>query len=182
MDLDNVNHFISIPHDPLLSMSTAGQRTIQIWVKFDALPTTQDQLIFSKMSPAADYDGYFLALDRVTPGRLKFLTNTRSFETPLYSTGAVININTWYLITTVFQIGGTNTIKVYVNTTEVISGQHQDDTFMEASNNLNIARFGDLANTGFNGKVGAFYFYNSGLTPQQVADNFNATKARFGVS
>jgi hypothetical protein len=100
----------------------------------------------------------------------------------MFSTAGAVSANTWYLITVVFQIGGTNTIKVYVNTTEVISGQQSSDSFNEASNNLNISRFGNEANTGFNGKVGAFYFYESGLTPQQITDNFNQTKTRFGVN
>jgi hypothetical protein len=180
-DLDNVDHFISIPHDSRLSMSSSGQKTIQLWVRFDALPTTTDQFIFSKINTSSNFDGYFLALDRLTPGRLKFYTNTLSRDNNLFSSAGTIAINTWYFITVVFQIGGTSTIKVYVNSTEVISGQHTSDAFQETSN-LNISRYDNSANSGFNGKVGAFYFYESGLTPQQITDNFNQTKTRFGVN
>ena len=38
-----------------------------------------------------------------------------------------------------------------------------------------------FSSNNFTGKIGAFYFYNRVLTDQEVVDNFNATKSRFGL-
>lgn len=50
-----------------------------------------------------------------------------------------------------------------------------------ATNNpLEIAKSTFSSNT-FTGKVGAFYFYDRVLTDQEVLDNYNATKSRYGL-
>ena len=34
--------------------------------------------------------------------------------------------------------------------------------------------------SGFEGNIGAIYFYNSDLTNDQVVNNYNVTKSRYG--
>ena len=60
-DLDGTNDTISIPHKSSLSLITGGQRTIQVWVKFDTLPSlnTEGQPVFGKLSSNFNFDGYY---------------------------------------------------------------------------------------------------------------------------
>ena len=92
-----------------------------------------------------------------------------------------VNINTWYLFTFMSQITGTaNTTKVYINTTEYISTAHGNDGYSE-NNPLYLGYIGaGVGSLYLNGKIGACYFYTSGLSLSDITTNFDNTKSRFG--
>ena len=182
-DFDGVNDTISIPHKSSLSLITSGQRTIQVWVKFDALPAsnTQGQPVFGKLSSGFSFDGYWGGLFSNT-GNTRVVTNGTSVQRTTDSTTNPISVDTWYLYTFISQITGTsNTTKVYINETEVSSTAHGTDTINE-SNTLYLGFIGTGVGSPYlNGKIGACYFYTKGLSSSEISDNFNATKARFGL-
>jgi hypothetical protein len=110
------------------------------------------------------------------------VTNGTSTQRVTDSTTNPISIDTWYLYTFVSQITSTsNTTKVYINTTEVSSTAHGSDTITE-TNPLYLGYIGSgVSSLYLNGKIGACYFYTKGLSASEVSDNFNATKAKYGL-
>jgi hypothetical protein len=182
-DLDGTNDTISIPHKSSLSLITGGQRTIQVWVKFDVLPasTAQGQPVFGKLSSSSGFDGYWGGLYSNT-GNTRVVTNGASTQKITDSTTNPISINTWYLYTFISQITSTtNTTKVYINGTEVSSTAHGSDTISE-TNPLYLGFIGaGVSSPYLNGKIGAAYFYTKGLSATEVLQNYNATKTRYGL-
>jgi len=50
------------------------------------------------------------------------------------------------------------------------------------SNTLHLGFIGTGVGSPYlNGKIGACYFYTKGLSASEISDNFNSTKARFGL-
>lgn len=181
-DLDGINDNIQIAHTSNLSLNTTTQRTIQVWVKFDALPALNVQVpVFGKLSSGFNFDGYWGGLFSNT-GNTRVVTNGTAVQRITTSTTNPIAIDTWYLYTFISQITSTsNTTKVYINTTEISSTAHGSDGYSE-SNPLYLGYIGSgVGSTYLNGKIGACYFYTKGLSAAEVTTNFNATKAKYGL-
>ena len=180
-DLDGINDTISIPHVSNLSLNTTTQRTIQVWVKFDSLPGSGQQVpVFGKLSSSYAFDGYWGGLFSNT-GTVRCTTNGSSIQRISTST-LTVSINTWYLMTFMSQITSTsNTTKVYINETEYITATHGTDGYTE-SNPLYLGYIGSgVGSLYLNGKIGACYFYTKGLNTTEIGQNFNATKTRYGL-
>jgi hypothetical protein len=182
-DLDGVNDTISIPHKSQLSLTTSGQKTIQVWVMFNNLPpsNTQGQPVFGKLSSGFAFDGYWGGLFSNT-GNVRVVTNGNAVQRITNSTSNPVSINTWYLYTFISQITSTtNTTKAYINETEVLSTAHGSDTISE-SNTLHLGYIGTGVGSPYlNGKIGACYFYTKGLSVSEISTNFNATKSKYGL-
>ncbi len=181
-DLDGINDTISIPHNSSLSLSTSQQRTIQVWVKFDTLPSlnTQGQPVFGKLSSSSGFDGYWGGLYS-TGSKTRAVTNGTGVQKITDST-LNVTTGTWYLYTFISQITSTaNTTKVYINETEYISTAHGSDSYSE-TNPLYLGYIGaGVSSPYLNGKIGACYFYTKGLSAAEVSQNFNATKSKYSL-
>jgi hypothetical protein len=180
-DLDGTSNNIEIPHASSLSLVTGSQRTIQVWVKFDALGGLDQQIpVLGKLSSSFGFDGYWAGLFSNT-GVVRCVTNGTGAQTISTSTSTV-TIDTWYLFTFISQItSASGSTKVYINGTEYISAAHGTDGYSE-SNPLYLGFIGSgVSSLYLNGKIGACYFYTAGLTQEQVEANYDATKTRFGL-
>lgn len=179
-DLDGSNDNIQIPHVSSLSLTTASQRTIQVWVKIDALPALNAQVpVFGKLSSSFGFDGYWGGLFS-NAGVVRCVTNGTSVQRISNST-LTVSIDNWYLLTFISQISSTsNTTKVYINETEYITTAHGSDSYSE-TNPLYLGYIGSGVGSNYlNGKIGACYFYTKGLSVSEVSQNFDATKTRYG--
>lgn len=180
-DLDGSNDNIQIPHVSSLSLSTSAQRTIQVWVKIDALPALNTQVpVFGKLSSSFGFDGYWGGLFS-NGGVVRCVTNGTSVQRVSNST-LTVSTDTWYLFTFISQITNTsNTTKLYINETEYITNAHGTDSYSE-TNPLYLGYIGSGVSSNYlNGKIGACYFYTKGLTAAEVSENYNATKTRYGL-
>ena len=180
-DLDGVNDTISIPHVASLSLSTSASRTVQVWVKFDSIGTSGQQIpVIGKLSSGYGYDGYWAGLYN-GGGLLRATTNGTGIQKVTDSTLTVIT-DTWYLFTFISRITNTaGSTKVYINSTEYISTAHGTDSYSE-SNPLYLGYIGSgVGSLYLNGKIGACYFYTDELTAQEISDNYDATKTRYGL-
>lgn len=181
-DLDGASNTISIPHNSSLSLSTTQQKTIQVWVKFDTLPSlnTQGQPVFGKLSSNYSFDGYWGGLYS-TDAKTRVVTNGQALQKTTDST-LTVTTGIWYLYTFISQITSTaNTTKVYINGTEYSSTSHGSDSYSE-SNPLYLGYIGTGVSSPYlNGKIGACYFYTKGLSSSEITQNFNATKLKYGL-
>lgn len=180
-DFDGINDSVQIAHKSSLSLSTTTQRTVQVWVKIDALPASNAQIpIFGKLSGSFGFDGYWGGLFS-NGGAVRCVTNGTAIQRVSTST-STITTDTWYLFTFISQITSTsNTTKVYINTTEYITTAHGSDSYSE-SNPFYLGWIGSGVSSPYlNGKIGACYFYTDGLTASEIQQNYNATKSRYGL-
>ncbi len=181
-DFDGSNDTVQVAHNSSLSLSTSVQRTVQVWVKFDALPGLDQQVpVFGKLSSSYAFDGYWSGLFS-NGGVVRCTTNGAAVQRISNST-LTVSIDTWYLYTFISQITSTsNTTKVYINETEYITAAHGSDSYTE-SNPFYLGYIGaGVGSLYLNGKIGACYFYTDGLSAAEVSQNFDATKSRYGVT
>lgn len=181
---DGTNDTVSIPHSANFSLNTTTQRTMQLWVRFNTLPTSTNRMIFfGKLSADFVFDGWWGGVN--SSGNVVIATNGTGISKTSVST-LTVNINTWYLFTFISQITSTaNTTKVYVNETEYISTFHGSDGYSE-SNNLTLGYLtppltGLSLISYLDGRIGSSYLYTKGLSTLEISQNFNATRARFGI-
>jgi hypothetical protein len=181
-DFDGLNDTIFVNHSSSLSLTTTGQKTVQVWVKFDSLPAlnTQGQPVFGKLSSSFNFDGYWGGLFSNT-GTVRVVTNGAGTQKVSTST-LTVTTDTWYLFTFISQITSTsNTTKVYINETEYITTSHGSDTYSE-SNPFYLGYIGSGVSSPFlDGKIGACYFYTKGLSTTEISQNYNATKLKYGI-
>lgn len=180
-DLNGSSNNIQIPHVSSLSLSPSTQKTIQVWVKFDALPGLNQQIpVFGKLSNSFAFDGYWGGLFS-NGGVVRCVTNGTGIQRISNST-LTVTTDTWYLFTFISQITSTaNTTKVYINETEYITTAHGTDGYNE-SNPLYLGWIGSGVGALYlNGKIGACYFYTKGLSVAEISQNYNATKTRYGL-
>ena len=183
-DFDGSNDTMTILHKSRFSLLTNAQRTMQMWVKFDTLPASPNRMVFfGKLSSAFSFDGWWGGI--TSTGATVIATNGAAISKTTISNLSV-NTDTWYLYTFISQITSTaNTTKVYVNETEYISTAHGSDAYNE-SNNVTLgyltpplAGLGQIAY--LDGKIGAVYYYDKGLTTDEISNNYNATKTKYGL-
>lgn len=183
-NFDGINDRIYVSHKSALSLNTTNQKTVQVWVKLDSLgPTSTSQVpIFGKLSASYQYDGYWAGIYG-NAGAVRCTTNGAARQTISTSSSPnLVTTNQWFLFTFISQItSAANTTKVYVNTTEFLTGAHGSDNIAE-ENIFYLGFIGSGVNSLYlDGKIGACYFYNKGLSASEISDNFNATKTRYGL-
>ena len=174
IDCDGTNDFVSITSNSGLLPQTTTPITMQIWVYFDALT---NGAIINKLSGSFGFDGYILSVS--SAGYVGYTVNGTGVNQVANSNPTVVfTTGTWYLVTFITQRSATaNTTNVYVNTTRYLTNAWGNDGYSE-SNPLQLGGgYGGYANC----KIGAFYFYNRGLSVSEITQNFNATKTRYGV-
>tara|TARA_Y100001963_G_scaffold40_1_gene76 strand:- start:1210 stop:2613 length:1404 start_codon:yes stop_codon:yes gene_type:complete len=165
-DFDGTNWFQG-PNDTSLDNNTL---TIQAWVKTDA--TTQNGFIFEKGAVNTQY-----ALFQEGANFTFRTVVSSSYDSLTFATADYMNTSTWYMITATYD-GGYK--KMYVNTTERASSSYPSKTLDTNTYGVNVGRH----STGYyyNGKIGAVRVYNRALTVNEITQNFNTHKARYGLA
>lgn len=178
--LSGNGNYINVTNNTNLSLSTSQTKTMQIWIKFSA--TTTASTIINKLTTVSGFDGYLVQLGTTT-NTISTTTNGTTINN-IVSSAATININTWYFITFFSRITGTtNSTKLYVNTTNVLTTAHGNDGIGETNNLLLGANLNrpSIGGNDVSGWIGAFYFYNRELAETEIIYNYNMTKTRFGL-
>jgi hypothetical protein len=92
--------------------------------------------------------------------------------------GSLLNTNTWYMVT---GVKTPTTNDLYINGT---LNNTINSTSSVSTNTLNIARWQGTSGTPsryLNGNISLTQVYNRSLSASEVQQNFNATRARFGI-
>jgi hypothetical protein len=149
--------------------------TISIWLKFNS--TAGTQTIISNNS----LGGY---------GIISQLTPSSRVQTYYYINGVYYNVgeqisnyntNSWYNIVSTFN---GSTISYYRNSV-LIQSTNIVGSVTTTSEPLTIGAnpesLGSTFSDFFNGRIATIQLYNKPLSPQEVLQNYNATKKRFGL-
>jgi hypothetical protein len=180
---DGVNQIAEIAAAAAINPTTALSFTVQIWARVNtASPNfgSGDGLISKQLGSTGDYDGYSLSLN--TNNSLYLKMNGSSVD-GTYSSIANVWDDNWILYTIVVDFGGGSGSPsyAYVSTRRVATGNN-GESFMPRQAALQFPR--GIQDSTFNfcpADVGAFYLYNTILTQAQIIQNYDATKARYGL-
>jgi len=119
--------------------------------------------------------------------------NSRDFNPPRFATWQhtttgnnhhnsnsthTVNQNQWYNF--IVSNGISNTIKMFVNGNEIFSTSTRSGDLLSFSG-FRIGTHRSNNNRWFDGKISQSLIYNRALTADEVSQNFNATKSRYGL-
>jgi prepilin-type N-terminal cleavage/methylation domain-containing protein len=166
LSFDGVNDKVSFPNN---TISTIAGMTVEVWFKTSSGTKYQD--IFD----LNDTFGVWIVTNYAPAGTGKINT---SFNTTSGYMSANYSINSWYQV--VLSGSGTSNF-MFLNGVQVAT----ETRTVASSINLNTARIGnvdgDRANEYLIGNVASLKIYNRALTPEEIQQNFNATRGRFGL-
>jgi len=95
-----------------------------------------------------------------------------------YNTSMSVSNNQWYHF--VVSTGISNTVKIFVNGVEILSATSIGGNLLPFSGfRVGTYRFND--NRWFDGSISLVQIYNRALTLQEIQQNFNALRGRYGV-
>ena len=169
---DGTNDFVNCGN---ILNYTSQNFTFSCWVFINSLLTNaggQGPILFYKGSYRNN--GYYNQIGQ--NGQINFITNTNPDVNTTTLPGTIVAGNT-YNIT--FTRNGAS-VRVYINGVDLTSGAGVHTTIPSSTANFNIASYNQgqiVANI----RMYNFLNYNKALTPQEVLQNYNATKNRFGL-
>ena len=166
LTFDGSNEKVTFPN---ITVSTSAGITVEVWFKTSSGTKYQD--IFDM----DDSYGVWITTNFPSFGTGKITT---SFQTLSGVMTANYSVDTWYQVV-ISGSGTSNTL--YLNGVSVATASETVAT----SVNFNTARIGnvdgDRAAEYLVGNVSCLKFYNRALTPQEISQNFNALRGRFGI-
>lgn len=167
--LDGTNEFVNLGIPTSMEFGNSGSYSFCYWLL--------------KSSPFKNYDS-ILSMGQVANQRMHFLISSdgliyrwNSFST----TGLTLNI--WTNVVYTYNSSGVNTgtEKFYINGVETNSRTGAMPNWISTGDRwIGLHSFGG-GSWGFNGRIATFMSYNRVLTSQEVSQNYNATKSRFGL-
>lgn len=145
--------------------------TIEIWYRYHTVAAYESLLSGQSGGTAA------FQVDFSSTGRLRFLVDGQS---DIVSSSATEGANTWKQVVLVREGTGTNQFKIYLNgsldTTTTLSANFNNDTQLAIARNR-------ADNQDYDGDISIVRIYkNKALTSDEVTQNYDAVKSRYGLS
>jgi hypothetical protein len=172
--LDGANDYVLLPTN-FFSHNSGSPFSVSIWFK----TTASTGIIFGQVA-----SGYVPAMYITTLGQVATSCFWGGSTSNVSATGSSVNTGTWQNCTVTF--AGT-THKSYLNgvlygtISKSQSGYSSSYTYY-LGNGSQASWAGAGSNTYFAGSIGMFIFYTKTLTDEEVLQNYNASKTRFGIS
>jgi hypothetical protein len=175
---DGSNDYISTTIPTVRSL-TGTRSSISIW--FRVVNNTTRGVLIADWSSSGDLETCRLEISGflMTSGKIGGTINSLGgAATPVQSTITISN-NIWYNV--VLQYDGTNT-SLYLNgNLEASLVTTERGSNPTGNNRVSIGRGGAFNGLYLNGNIAQTLIYNRALTAQEVLQNYNATKGRFGL-
>jgi hypothetical protein len=180
-DFDGSDEYIEIANSP--SIAITNNLTMSIWIRPEDL--TSSMAPFLKQWCNGNQFAYFSIIN--TDGTLRYaFDNDGSCSTTTgdsTSNDSIIQINNWYNISITHTSSG---IGMYINGESVsftFTGTYS--TIKNSNRPFRIGGYQGLyalsPDSNFiNGKVSSLNMYNKALSAQEIRQNFNATRGRYG--
>jgi hypothetical protein len=173
---DGTNDFVSITSTDSLNQTNAI--TVEIMVNVTQLSLNYYHTFISKYTQVDNTVNGLKWILRTFNGNIEWYTNTGTIDA-INTPENTIQIGTWYHVVGVYN--GTQRI-IYLNGTQVASGAESGNLINNSSTPVRIGASGYIgASEYLNGKVSFAKLYNRALTATEVLQNYNSTKARFGL-
>jgi len=177
LTFDGVDDYVDFGSD--IVFKSSGGWTVENWVNFDFIPTTYN----NTTSPAN-----FIGSETITHNSWYWSVLSSKLALWNRSPGVwkygstVLQAYNWYNVVLVCNDSGTS-YQMYLNGIAE-GGDHTTYTWNATYSGLNvryIARGNSSNIRQLNGKIPITKIYNRALTADEVLQNFNATRGRFGI-
>ena len=182
IDYDGVSGYSTISDSSTLDIQ--GAMSIGAWIKLDTLTTTpSDPAIYARYDGTTAGTRQFWFSYRNAgsdKGIALYVVDSSNVLRGAYRTDWSPSIDTWYYIMGVFS--PSNYMRIYINsvldyeiTTSIPADVHSTsiDSYIGAAPNYSTGYH-------FDGKIDLVQQYNQALTSQEILNNYNAQKSRFG--
>jgi hypothetical protein len=185
---DGINDFIEVLDNPSLDFGS-GSFTVEYWFRKLQTTTAFDNIWGPNkwnLGSSLGTNEWTLAIGNGTTGtgnQYGFAVESGSVGYGISETTTTqLSLNTWYQL--VGQRDGAN-FKTYLNgtlTMNVTASGFTTSSIINNVNNRNLRINNSAANVLYTNADNAICrIYNRALTPSEVLQNFNATRARFGI-
>jgi len=179
--LDGVDDYVNITQNTLYRFVNTQPFSLSVWVR---CTSTSGFVSLIAYSLAGDNRGYYLSIDLNVLRTNSFLFDYydgNAFR-GIQGTNNSVTINSWINLVATSSSNSVNDMKVYQNgllTSFTNRGTGTPNTINYNSLSLQIGARGSSGY--FKGNISQTLIYNRALTSQEVSQNFNATRARFGI-
>jgi hypothetical protein len=153
------------------SLKLTDNFTLSAWVKSDVYG---DRAILGNFGPSSNYSGFNFNIQ--PSNKFAFLTGSHPSYAYLYADNT-FSLNIWYYITGLRR-SGTNYL--YINGI-VQTGTNTQVVATSAQNFYFGKWYSDLTGFYHSGQISQVKLYNRALTQQEILQNFNATRFRYGI-
>lgn len=180
ISMGGTNSYVNVPQSASINISnTSTPVSVVMWINITAGYANGDG-IWNKNFDAGSYDGYRLIAQSNNQVRLGI--NGSSFDYNISSASNAISTGTWMMITTIVQ-GGTSYIYRDNNSTPIAQGATTAQSIPSNTANLQLC-VGEFNTLGgyLPCRWGQFRYYkNKSLSTTEIANLFNADKAKYGL-
>jgi uncharacterized delta-60 repeat protein len=167
-NFDGTNDYINFGNDPTVTL-TGNSVTLEAWVNYNISQEDWKGIIYKANGNSSGYQLFIDSAERVAFG----VITTSGFSRP--NAGFTLPTNTWHHI--VGSYDGSN-LRIYVNGI-LYNTTPQTGNILTSTTNLYVGM--SFASEEFPGYIPIARIYNRGLTTQEVLQNFNAQRQRFGI-
>ena len=181
IETDGVDDYVSISGTSTLDFGVNDSFTIETWVNLQAIPSSGNTSAICCKASCCGIDWYYPTANTIVfrAGVRNATDGQQSFSSNNYR-----NLNQWYHLVFTYTSNQSDGMKLYVDSS--LDATLTNVGFSEFSDNTKAYRIGGnsaLGGTGMhsNIKSAATKMYNRALTAQEVVQNYNATKGRFGL-
>jgi hypothetical protein len=176
LDYNGTSSTTSTPDNPLLEPGS-GDWTVEVWINYDAIGSTQCVMSKTNGGLAADW-GYGFRTN-ATSVLFEVGNGSTSTTSPSYN----VSSGTWYQVVGVWTNVSSNSIELYINGVSQGSNSHSFTSIRNTTRPLSLGSFDGGATFGqwVNGKMGIVRMYDKSLTSSDVLQNFNADKSKYGL-
>jgi hypothetical protein len=164
---DGVNDYVSIPN-----IFTSGPNSVCAWVYNTNLSVDTTVIglwggqYLLYMDTGGGGDGYRVLYVLSGTPKATSTSNANAIE------------NQWQNVVSTFS--GTE-LSLYVDGNHIQTVSFSFNTMDTSANNLTIGADSTNLNRAWNGKINNVIIYNQALTPEEILQNYNATKSRYGL-
>lgn len=174
-EFDGANDHISVAHDSSQLLTTGG--TIEAWIKPDTIGGGSTGRIVDKSTGYGQgTNGY--AFFTAATNRISFQINGGTQKNSATNSVVFGDGNLYHALAT---WDATGYVVIYIN--GVPSGAPGISADPAGITTTNVLRLGNLSADpvrGFDGLIGEVRIYNRALTPDEIEQNYNATKGKYG--
>jgi len=166
IEFDGVDDYVDCGNNSILDVG--NNITVNSW--FYVSTNSSYQVIAAKVTTS------FLLGWEVANSSGTFRTTFRPSATQINLVAGSLSVGNWYMGTMTFD---NTTARLYLNGVQTGSTASGGPVTLNSTQSLTIGR--RIQGNFYNGNIAQVSIYNRALTAQEVQQNFNATKSRFGL-
>lgn len=168
------NNYVSFPY----TQANPNKFTVEAWF-YNTAHSSDSNIGSILVIPYNGYNGWILSLNGPSSflqlRHHNFNLSSTSYNVS-YNTG--LDLNKWYQVAAV---DNSATVTLYINGKTAVSAASATST-TNSPMTCRIGAWSDtVANTSFNGFIPVVKIYNKPLSAQEISQNFNALRGRYGL-